>query len=403
MVKRNQSAMATLANHAIVCFGPSDWWGMNPSSATHIMRRLAQSNRILYVNPVSSDLLGVRNHKGLAVRIWRKLKSMLRFVRRVDRHLYVMSPFFMPIQGHPVVDRLNNAVLKMQLGAAMLLLRFKQPLLWVENIRAADCLNWFNWRLIVYHASDKFDECCNTRNKSALQQREKRISERSDVIVCASRKIYESKRTQNTNVHYLPHGVDAELFCTAAERWQPRDGLDSSSSPTAGYFGTLTGQNDIEMLEYCARSLPHIRFVFAGRVTGGDYEKLRKMSNVRFLGHVPYEEIPHLCARFDVCLLPWRMSPWIEHCNPLKLFEYMASGKPIVSVPICEVQDQYSDVVAVAETREQFCRAIEHELANDTDQRKNLRIQTAMRHTWEKHSDQLTRILTDALSGSLRV
>jgi glycosyltransferase involved in cell wall biosynthesis len=392
--------MDVLADHDIVCFGPSDWWGMNPSSAAHIMRRLAKTNRVLYVNPVSSDLLGVQNRKGLAARILRKAKSMMRIIGRVNEHLYVISPFFIPVQGNQALDRMNNVLLRIQLGAAMLLLRFKRPLLWIENIRAADCLNWFNWRLVVYHASDKFDECCNTRNKSILRERERRISERSDVIVCASRLLYESKKGCEKNVHYLPHGVDFDLFRTAAENPEPYDGLGDAPGPIAGYFGTLTGQNDIELLEHCVASLPHIRFVFAGRVTGGDYERLRRMSNVRFLGHVPYEKIPNLCACFDVCLLPWRMSRWIEHCNPLKLFEYMASGKPIVSVPIREVRDQYSDIVAVAETREQFCRAIEAELASgDNDRRKELRIATARRHTWECHNVRLSNIIADALSA----
>jgi UDP-galactopyranose mutase len=170
------------------------------------------------------------------------------------------------------------------------------------------------------------------------------------------------------------------------------------TGPIAGYFGTLTEQNDIELLEHCARSLPHVNFVFAGRVTGGDYEKLRRMSNVRFLGHVPYEKIPQLCARFDVCLLPWRMSPWIEYCNPLKLFEYMASGKPIVSVPICEVIDRYSHIVSVAHTPEQFCSSIETELVGDTEKRKQLRISTAKQHTWDKYIVRLSGIIDDALA-----
>jgi glycosyltransferase involved in cell wall biosynthesis len=390
--------MDVLRGLHIVCFGPSDWWGMNPSSATHIMARLAKTNRVLYINPVSSDLLGVKNRKGFAVRIWRKLKSMLRVMRRINSNLYVMSPVFVPVQGHAVMDRLNNVMLRLQLAAAMLLLRFRRPLLWVENIRAADCLDWFTWRLVVYHASDKFDECSNTRNKAVLQQRERQVSSRSDVVICASRRLYDAQRRYRTNVYYLPHGVDFERFVEAVESARPSDGLVDVTGPIAGYFGTLTEQNDIELLEHCARSLLHVNFVFAGRVTGGDYEKLRRMSNVRFLGHVPYEKIPQLCARFDVCLLPWRMSPWIEYCNPLKLFEYMASGKPIVSVPICEVIDRYSHIVSVAHTPEQFCSSIETELVGDTEKRKQLRISTAKQHTWDKYIVRLSGIIDDALA-----
>lgn len=382
-----------LENYDIVCFGPSDWWGMNPSCATHIMRNLAATNRIVYINPISSDLSGIRSRKGLHTRVVRKTMSLLKFVRRVDRNLYVFSAFFLPFQGEPILDRVNDALFNVQLRLLLLFLQMKRPLLWVENVRAADFIEGFHWRLVLYHVSDRFGECPYTRNKDKLLERESFVTTKSDLIICVSRKLYEAKRKTRRNVYYLPHGVDFSVFRQTAENGETYEGLSHVCHPIAGYFGTLTAQNDIELLTYCAANLPDVNFVFAGRITAGDYGKLTRLKNVVFLSQVAYKEVPRLCATFDVCLLPWKMTKWIVSCNPLKLFEYMASGKPIVSVPISEVLDNYSDILSVRSSKKEFCQAIRWELENDTKERKQKRIAIAQANSWKYHNRRLSDII----------
>ena len=111
---------------------------------------------------------------------------------------------------------------------------------------------------------------------------------------------------------------------------------------------------------------------------------------------MPYEEIMSLCATFDVCMLPWNMNRWIESCNPLKFFEYMASGRPIVSVPINEML-QYSDIISIAQSKEEFCAAIRWELLNDTPQRANRRIEIAKKFDWSNNIEELSHMISDAL------
>jgi glycosyltransferase involved in cell wall biosynthesis len=382
-----------LKNNDIVCFGPSDWWGMNPSCATHIMSRLTQCNRIIYINPISSDILGMRGKTSLSARIFRKIKSALKFFRKVDKHLYVVSPLFVPMQGNRFVDTINNKIIEAQLKLLMLFLNFKDPLLWIENIRAADLIKKFKWNLKIYHASDSFEECSNTRNKEKLRVREAFVSRNSDTIICVSKKLFESKKDLYNEVHYLPHGVDFEKFNEASKKGQYLEQLQNISHPVAGYFGTLTGCNDIELLEYCAVNLPEVTFVFAGQITGGDYTILTSLPNTLFLGKVSYEDVPKLCSVFDVCLLPWKMDKWIANCNPLKLFEYMAAGKPIVSVPIDEVARNYSHLISIAGSKELFRRAIKWELANDTIERRDKRIAIAQNNSWAKHIELLSDII----------
>lgn len=132
--------------------------------------------------------------------------------------------------------------------------------------------------------------------------------------------------------------------------------------------------------------------MFAGQVTAGDYSELSSLKNVHLIGRLPYEKIPRLCAGFDVCMLQWKMSDWIRNCNPLKMLEYMASGNPIVSVEINEAK-QYADVISIAGSKEEFCRAIEWELHRDTPQRRAKRIEIAASHSWKHHLECLSELL----------
>lgn len=376
---------------------------MNPSCTTHIMKRLACANRVLYVNPFSSDLLGVRKgkRKGFSQRLMRKAKSLSRWLRKPQANLSVFSPLFLPIQGKRLVDALNNRFLLGQIRAACRLSGLRNPILWVENIRSADLLPFFPNALKIYHVSDLFSQDGYVANRSIQRQREKQITREADVIICVSRELYALKKEQKDNVFYLPHGVDFDLFYGAAQRqdiWEP---LRSIPRPIAGYFGTLTDSNDIALWEYCAEQMPDVSFVLTGRITAGDYSKLASMPNVHLTGFLPYEEIPSLCAGFDVCMLNWRQSPWIYACNPLKAFEYMAAGKPIVSVPIRELE-QYQDVVSIARNPEEYVRLLRWELQSDTPSRKQRRIEIAKSHDWRVHFTRLSEILEPFLAEGRR-
>lgn len=392
-----------IEEYNLICFGPSDWWGMNPSCTTHIMQRLARKNRVLYINPFSSDLLGITTRSGLIRRIARKLKSLGKFVRRPYEGLYVLSPVFLPIQGKRLIDAFNNFLLRLQIKIVCSFLKMSKAILWIENIRAADTLQWFNPIIVVYHISDLFIEDEYTAHQEILCQREEKILQASDVLICVSRRLYEAKSGKHDNVFYLPHGVDLQLFRKAANNGDDSIArLADIPRPIAGYYGTMTAFNDIELLRHCATQLPDVSFVLAGQITGGNYEELSKQPNVYLLGKIPYERIPSLCACFDVCLLQWKMSKWIEYCNPLKFFEYMASGKPIVSVPIDEIVDIYSEVVSVASTKEEYCKAITWELNNDTDERAQRRIEVAKGHSWNRHIEQLSQIMSKAIETKMR-
>lgn len=285
----------------------------------------------------------------------------------------------------------------MQIRIACYWLGIRRPILWLENARAADSLDWIEHSIAVYHVSDLVVADNFVANPDKQREHEARISRESDLVICVSKSLYELKRAEKSNVHYIPHGVDYELFSNAQASAKSHY-TEGIPGPIVGYYGTMTANNDIEMMEYCARQLPQLSFVFAGHITTGDYSQLASMPNVFLLGKLPYESIPSLCHSFDVCMLQWKMNDWIRNCNPLKMFEYMAAGKPIVSVEIKEVV-QYADIVSVAKNKEDFCRSIEWEIHNDSEERRAERIGIASKHSWENHVERIAQLMQQAVLG----
>lgn len=384
-----------LKEQSVLCFAPSDWWGMNPSCTVHLMKRLAiDNNKVLYVNPFSSDLLGMAKakKKGICQRLLRKFKSLAKWLCKGDKNLYVFSPLFIPVQGKSWIDWVNNLSLCIQLKLVCFIVGIKKPVIWIENLRAADLLKYYKESYTLFHASDLFTHDGYVANKSILQQREQTTLNASHTVVCVSRELYAKYKNLHPSVHYLSHGVEFERFHEAVKENNVFGGIASIKKPIVGYFGTLTDSNDIGLWETCAQQYPNISFVFVGRITGGDYSALQSKKNVTFLGPQPYESIPAICAGFDLCMLAWKDSPWIRSCNPLKLFEYMASGKPVVSVAIEEIK-QYADIVSVTETKEEFVEKISWELEHDTLQRKQKRIEIARQNDWQEKLKKLYAII----------
>jgi hypothetical protein len=97
-------------------------------------------------------------------------------------------------------------------------------------------------------------------------------------------------------------------------------------------------------------------------------------------------------------MLQWKMDEWIKCCNPLKMFEYMASGKPVVSVAIAEAM-QYSDIISIAQDKEEFCMAIRRELQNDTAERSRQRVEIARKHCWDGKVEEISNLVMQTMAS----
>ena len=155
-----------------------------------------------------------------------------------------------------------------------------------------------------------------------------------------------------------------------------------------GFFGGIDDHtSDIGFVEDVVDLLPEMSFVFVGGASS-DCSALASHKNVSMLGQKPYERIPHYGKCFDVAIMPWRQNRWIEACNPIKLKEYLALGKPVVSTPFSELQ-QYLDVVYQARTPGQFAECIKQALAEDCPERITQRREKVQNATWQNKAQMM--------------
>src|ERR1700730_9083753 len=145
-----------LSGESIMCFAGEDWWYHHPHSKNHILKRLATENRVLFVNSITMGLPSASN-PDFCLKIGRKLRSYMRWLRKVPDGLYVMTPISLPLYGSRVGRAINRWLLLFQLRLVMLFLRLRKPVLWVAIPTAADLVDALGAKLVLYHVSDKYD------------------------------------------------------------------------------------------------------------------------------------------------------------------------------------------------------------------------------------------------------
>ena len=127
---------------------------------------------------------------------------------------------------------------------------------------------------------------------------------------------------------------------------------------------------------------PDWTFAFVGPDRGFGIERFTNCKNVYFFGLKPISELPKYLAGFDVCIIPYKVDAYTSGVMPIKFFEYLATGKPVVSTPIPEIA-RFSDLIDTASVAEEFASAIERRLSNDPEDQRQWRIDVAKSNSWE--------------------
>jgi hypothetical protein len=210
---------------------------------------------------------------------------------------------------------------------------------------------------------------------------EAELVEKSDLVLATSHLLLEEKTRLNPNCLLVPNGTEFDHFNTAPEV-APEE-LSHIRKPVIGYYGAMSDWLDTELVGRLASARPGWSFVLIGRVDSADVSALRRMSNVLLLGEKPYELLPEYLHRFDVGIIPFKKSPLTEATNPVKLFEYLSAGKPVVATDLNELR-HYRDYVRLASSAEEWLETIERALEEDAPARVEARQGFARQNTWDE-------------------
>ena len=380
-----------LAGESIVCFAGEDWWYHHPHSKNHLLKRYALRNKVLFVNSITMGLPSMTN-PDFFLKIRRKLKSYLRWLRKVPEGLWVMTPVNLPFYGSRIGRWINRVLLVAQLRAAMLLLGISRPILWVAIPTAAEMAGRLGEKLLLYQVSDKYDANEDSAlSGQVIRKYDRELKEAADVVLYSGRKLF--REATEPNRYFLEQAVDFEHFSGLRAEAAPE--LAHIPHPILGYFGSMDYVMDTELMAEVARLRPGWHWVLLGlksnliRVTA---------PNIHFLGAKPYSTLPRYIRQFDVCVLPWRESnTFTSYGSAIKVREYLATGKPVVMAPLYE----YLETPGLRFYRgtQEFIAQIEAALEEETPALAAQRQAVVKDGTWDERARQLAALINSLLRG----
>jgi glycosyltransferase involved in cell wall biosynthesis len=210
----------------------------------------------------------------------------------------------------------------------------------------------------VFYCIDEYSKLPDV-DGAAVQAMDDDLTEAADIVFVCNQRLMDTHKPLNANIHLSPHGVDTELFAKAiSPDTEIPEEAKGWSRPIVGLWGLLDQWVDLSILQHIARARPSWTVLFIGRVAV-DVSEIRRMPNVVFAGVQPYPDLPKWAKAIDVCIVPFTQeSLMLRAMSPLKLREYLAAGKPIVAVPVPEVE-QFGSAVKTALDGPGFVQAIE--------------------------------------------
>ena len=287
----------------------------------------------------------------------------------------------------------NKIILYIQIRGILALLGMKEHVLWAGLPTPAILLKILRPIKVVYYYQDLYTAYYEELAFSSVIKNDQLLFSAANEVICASRGMYNEKKMLKKNVRYIPHGVDqAFLNFDIIKQYGVPVALAQIPKPILGYWGTLEMLQDQTIIDYCATKHPEWSFVFIGNPVG-DLSMMKNHPNVYFLGYKPLKEIPFYGIHFDVCLMNFVQTEWIKYSCPVKLREYLALGKAIVSVPIIEVEEAFPGVAGIARTPQEFCAMCEKEMVSDSKEKRMYRRNLITNYSWEHTADLVFEIL----------
>ncbi len=332
--------------------------------------------------------------------LFQRPQQLLSRLADLGHRVYYVSQFFEPVPGAPAVHRLRSRVCTLRLRgsarhlfseelaadetgavfASLSLLReaegiasavsfVHQPFWWplAERARRA-----FGWK-VLYDCMD--DHAGFQTNARPVEGPERGILEDADAVVTTARALERRLRSANRPVELVPNGCDVEYFSSIAPR-------SRRGRPTVGYYGCIADWFDADLVADVAEKRPDWDFVLIGPSYLADLTRLPALPNVSFPGLVPYGQLLERIEPFDVFLLPFRRSSLTEAANPVKAYEIMATGRPLVSVPLPELEP-FGDLIRFGTNPIEFERQIEAAIREDDPGIVERRRDFGRRNSWD--------------------
>ncbi len=239
--------------------------------------------------------------------------------------------------------------------------------------------------LVVYDCMDHHAGFATNSNR--MLREEQQLLAGADLVITTSERLSQIVAKKAANI-IIRNGAEVDFFSK-----RPQELQISQGKPVVGYYGAIAEWFDIDLVIAAARACPDWEFVLIGSTAGCETREARNLANITFIGEVPYGSLPGYLYAFDVCMIPFKVIELTLCTNPVKVYEYLSAGKPVVSTALPEVQ-LMGDVVHCASSTPQFITALQVAMLESSDTELARRRATwAQQHDWRERARQLTQTL----------
>lgn len=398
----------------IVCLSSQPWEDEMWTNKQHIMSRVAEQHRVLYVNfgsmsPLKFLARARQREQRPGVLTPRRLLEPVSY--RVREGLEVVEiwspPWFSSLEpSHPLRVELEFDRRVRALGRWLARRGISDAVFWVYHPGYGGSVAKLPHRAVLYDCVDEYTAFPEfARARGWIRRRERALCRVADVVSCTAPALYEAKRSLAPGRTHLVHNVgDAEHFerATLASTEVPRE-LSELPRPILTFIGAVSDYKlNLDWLYALATQRPEYTLLVIGPVgvadPGTDVAKLSALPNVKLLGHRSYDSLPGYLKGTDVALIPYRINDYTRAVFPIKFFELMATGKPLVISPLPALE-AFWDSVLVAHTAEQFIQQCDAALQEHAAEAQEQRVALARRHSWPARVRQLLDLLEAALAA----
>ncbi|MDA1169428.1 MAG: oligosaccharide flippase family protein [bacterium] len=399
---RNKPAASSEGIH-IICFSGALYDLPAWTNRQHIMHEFSKDFPVLYVEP------RVWIFRYIAANIFRP-KNIFTFLKRLfsyeqkSKNLYIKSQWnLLPgSREFSWISKLNHKLNKNSVLYTAKTLGFMEgnTVMWIYDTEAAQYLPLFNKTTVVYDCVDNHAAQAGVnRNSKRVHKEEKAILKRSNLVTVTSKRLLKIKRKSAKNIHLVLNAGDVALYqqpVLDAAKNQAHEMLKSIPHPMIGSVGALDSYKyDFELLTQIAIEHAEWHFVFVGSPIVEQktpaLRALKKLPNVHMIGSIARAHVPAYVAYFDICLIPYKNNTYNEASFPLKFWEFMATGKPIVASGVPELAE-YEPMIAYANSPKEFSKKVADilKINKAIDQK---RIILAAQHGWEQRANKLKKLL----------
>ena len=390
----NESVPRSGAPGVTIVYFANDWAAENRTSSHHIAERLSRWQPLLYVESpgMRAPQVSGRDFRKIA----RLIRALMRRPLRVREGLWRCTIPQLPFRRLPGVVALNRWFARRALRRALACMGATDVLLWFAVPHPEFLVGQLGERMVVYYCIDDYAAHPGV-DSVHLRACDAALTRRANRVFVAPPALLEAKRAANPATLFSPHGVDAAMFGEAMlTTTEVPAAARALPAPVIGFFGSLAQWIDVPLIAALARARPQYSLLLIGHVST-DVEELRQLPNVHLVGAQPYQSLPAWAKSFTVAIIPYRQTQQVHNANPLKLREYLATGKPVVSTYNPEVA-RFGELVRVATDAESFIQAVDAAIADRDPASQRARLESVRDATWDARVAEIIATVSADLS-----